>query len=103
MRLSQEELQNVRDHTDIVELISTYTKLHKVGSSYLGACPFHREVSQSLAVNKEAGLYHCFGLNDDGEPCGGGNVFSFVSRVEKISFHQAARKLAAIGHDKAEG
>ncbi len=82
-------VEEVRQATDIVDVISQYVRLQKRGKNYLGICPFHNEKTPSFTVNREKGLYHCFG-------CGvGGNVFTFLTQYEKISFGEALRQLAA--------
>lgn len=86
---SDSVVETVRQATDIVDVISQYVRLQKRGKNYLGLCPFHTEKTPSFTVNREKGLYHCFG-------CGvGGNVFTFVTQYEKISFGEALRQLAA--------
>ena len=62
--------------------------LRRVGSRYVGLCPFHNEKTPSFDVNREQGFFHCFG-------CGvGGNVFKFVELHERLSFPEAVRVLA---------
>ncbi len=82
-------VEEVRRATDIVDIISQYVRLQKRGKNYLGLCPFHTEKTPSFTVNREKGLYHCFG-------CGaGGNVFTFLTQHEKVSFGEALRQLAS--------
>ncbi len=86
---SDSVVESVRQATDIVDVISQYVRLQKRGKNYLGLCPFHTEKTPSFTVNREKGLYHCFG-------CGaGGNVFTFLTQHERISFGEALRQLAA--------
>ncbi|MCL4509937.1 MAG: DNA primase [Bacteroidetes bacterium] len=86
---SDSVVETVRQATDIVDIISQYVRLQKRGKNYLGLCPFHTEKTPSFTVNREKGLYHCFG-------CGvGGNVFTFLTQYERISFGEALRQLAA--------
>ncbi len=86
---SDSVVESVRQATDIVDIISQYVRLQKRGKNYLGLCPFHTEKTPSFTVNREKGLYHCFG-------CGaGGNVFTFLTQHDKISFGEALRQLAA--------
>ncbi|MCL5021460.1 MAG: DNA primase [Bacteroidetes bacterium] len=81
-------VEEVRRATDIVDVISQYVRLQKRGKNYLGLCPFHTEKTPSFNVNRERGLYYCFG-------CGaGGNVFTFLTQHDKISFGEALRRLA---------
>ncbi len=82
-------VEEVRRATDIVDVISQYVRLQKRGKNFLGLCPFHSEKTPSFTVNREKGLYHCFG-------CGvGGNVFTFLTQHDKISFGEALRQLAS--------
>src|ERR1700741_933907 len=88
-RIPDEVLSEIRARTSIVEVISAHIALRKAGRSYTGLCPFHNESTASFSVNEEGGFFHCFG-------CGaGGNAFSFLTRVEGISFPEAVRRLAA--------
>lgn len=88
MRYTDEIIEEVRDHTDIVELISGYVKLQKKGSSYFGLCPFHNEKTGSFSVSPHKQMYYCFG-------CGaGGNAYTFLMQYENYSFQEALQFLA---------
>ncbi len=88
MKIAEEKIQEIREATDIVELVSQYVTLKKKGKSFMGLCPFHTEKTPSFSVDPIRGFYHCFG-------CGaGGNVFTFIMQMERISFPEAARSLA---------
>lgn len=88
MYYSDEIIEEVRSRNDIVDVISTYVKLQKKGSSYFGLCPFHNERSPSFSVSRQKQMYYCFG-------CGaGGNVFTFLMEYENYSFVEAMRYLA---------
>jgi len=88
VRIPQEKVDQVRDATDIVDLIGAFVKLKKRGKNFVGLCPFHSEKTPSFNVSPERQMYHCFG-------CGvGGNVFTFVMEFEKVSFIEAVRSLA---------
>ncbi|MCJ7812013.1 DNA primase [bacterium] len=88
MKISDEKIEEVREATDIIDVISQYVTLKKKGKSFLGLCPFHTEKTPSFSVDPIRGFYHCFG-------CGaGGNVFSFVMQMERIAFPEAVRSLA---------
>ena len=81
-------IDEVRDRTDIVEVISQFVTLKKVGKNFKGLCPFHSEKTPSFTVSPEKRIYHCFG-------CGaGGNVFKFVIETQNISFIDAVRQFA---------
>ena len=88
MYYSDEIIEGVRSKNDIVDVISSYVKLQKKGSSYFGLCPFHNEKSPSFSVSREKQMYYCFG-------CGaGGNVFTFLMEYENYSFQEALKYLA---------
>lgn len=88
MYYSDELIEEVRSKNDIVDVISSYVKLQKKGSSYFGLCPFHNEKSPSFSVSRQKQMYYCFG-------CGaGGNVFTFLMEYENYSFLEALKYLA---------
>ena len=88
MRIPPEKIDEIRDATNIIDMISPYVRLKKRGKNYVGLCPFHSEKTPSFTVSAERQLYHCFG-------CGaGGNIFTFFMQQEKISFAEAVRFLA---------
>jgi DNA primase len=85
---SREVIEEVLSKTDIVDLVSSYVKLKRSGSSYMGLCPFHNEKSPSFSVSGQKQLYHCFG-------CGkGGNAITFVMEYENYTFLEAVEMLA---------
>jgi len=88
MRIPEEKIQEIREATDIHEVISQYVSLKKRGKSYLGLCPFHQEKTPSFSVDPVRGFYHCFG-------CGaGGNVFTFLMQIERRGFPEVLKDLA---------
>lgn len=88
LRLPQEFVDRLRSAVDLVEVVSAHSKLRKTGNSWKGLCPFHSERTPSFTVSPERQVFYCFG-------CGkGGNLFTFVMEVEKLSFVDAARMLA---------
>lgn len=87
-RIAGEVIEQVREATDIVALISEYVPLKKAGRRYRALCPFHTEKTPSFFVDPERQLYHCFGCQ------AGGNAFSFLMEHEKLSFIEAVRMLA---------
>ncbi|MBO4793058.1 MAG: DNA primase, partial [Deltaproteobacteria bacterium] len=77
------------ERADIVEVISSYVSLKRAGANYQGLCPFHAEKTPSFNVSPARQIFHCFG-------CGvGGNVFSFLMRLEGLSFGQAVKAVGA--------
>jgi len=82
-------LAEVRSAADIVEVVSEHTRLKKAGRSWKGLCPFHNERTPSFTVDREKGLYHCFG-------CGaGGDVIHFVRQIDRLDFPEAIEALAS--------
>ncbi|MCX6120047.1 MAG: DNA primase [Ignavibacteriales bacterium] len=89
MRISEDKIDEVRNAADIVEVIAAYVHLKKRGKNYLGLCPFHTEKTPSFTVSAEKQMYHCFG-------CGkGGNIFTFLMEMDKVSFVESVRSLAS--------
>ena len=87
-RYSDEIIEEVRQSNDIVDIISQYVHLKRSGRNYFGLCPFHNEKSPSFSVSPDKQIFHCFG-------CGvGGNVFTFLMKIEGISFVEAVQTLA---------
>lgn len=88
MGIVDEDIGRVRDATDIVQVITQYTQLKRVGRRFTGLCPFHGEKSPSFSVNGEEGLYYCFG-------CGvKGDAITFVREKEQLDFVGAVEWLA---------
>lgn len=86
--IPDDKVREVRERAPILEIISEYMSLRKSGANYQGLCPFHSEKTSSFNVNPARGIFHCFG-------CGaGGNVVTFVMRMEGLSFPQAVKLLA---------
>jgi DNA primase len=81
--------ETVKQQADIVRIVGDYIKLKKAGAqNYSGLCPFHNEKTPSFSVHATRQFYHCFG-------CGlSGDVFSFVQKIENITFPEAVRAIA---------
>src|SRR6266480_3793435 len=79
----------VKQQADIVRIVGDYVKLKKAGAqNYSGLCPFHSEKTPSFSVHATRQFYHCFG-------CGlSGDVFSFVQKIENVTFPEAVRTVA---------
>ena len=88
MYLSDDLIEEIRSRNDIVDVISSYVKLQKKGSSYFGLCPFHNEKSPSFSVSAGKQMFYCFGCGE------GGNVFSFLMKYDSLTFPEAAKVLA---------
>ena len=87
-RYSEEIIEEVRQNNDIVDIISQYVHLTRKGRNYFGLCPFHNEKSPSFSVSPDRQIFHCFG-------CGvGGNVYTFLMKIEGITFVEALEQLA---------
>lgn len=87
-RYSEEIINDVRQSNDIVDVISQYVHLKRSGRNFFGLCPFHNEKSPSFSVSPDKQIFHCFG-------CGvGGNVITFVSKIEGLNFVETVQMLA---------
>ncbi|HCV3554473.1 TPA: DNA primase [Staphylococcus aureus] len=87
MRIDQSIINEIKDKTDILDLISEYVKLEKRGRNYIGLCPFHDEKTPSFTVSEDKQICHCFGCKK------GGNVFQFTQEIKDISFVEAVKEL----------
>lgn len=91
-RLSQEKINEIRQSVDIVDVIGEYLPLEKKGRNYIALCPFHDDKHPSMSVSPDKQIFMCF-------VCGtGGNVFTFLQKYLKISYIEAVKKVAEIGH-----
>src|SRR5450631_591512 len=87
--ISQETIQQIVSRIDIIVIISSFIKLKKRGTNYIGLCPFHNEKTPSFTVSPSKEIYKCFG-------CGrSGNTISFLMEHEKYSYVESLRWLAA--------
>jgi DNA primase len=87
--MSDDFTQLVKGQADIVRIVSDYLKLRKSGAqNYTGLCPFHKEKTGSFSVNATHGYFYCFGCHEKGD------VFTFVMKMENISFPEAIRVVA---------
>jgi len=86
--IPQETIEQIRQASDIVQIIGDYLRLKKRGRNFIALCPFHTEKTPSFNVNPSKQIFHCFG-------CGkGGNVISFLIEHERMSYVDAIRHLA---------
>lgn len=88
MYYPEDLIEEIRQSSNIVEIIGEYIKLEKRGSTYFGLCPFHNEKTPSFSVTPRKQMYYCFGCGE------GGNVISFVMKYENFSFVESVRLLA---------
>ncbi len=83
-----EVIEEVKNSSDIYNIVSYYVNLKRRGNTYVGLCPFHSEKTPSFAVNPNKQIFHCFG-------CGvGGNVVTFIMKIENLGFKEAIEFLA---------
>jgi DNA primase len=86
--IPNEFVDEVRLRFDIVDIVSEYVQLKKSGRNYFGLCPFHSEKTPSFSVAQDKQIFHCFGCGE------GGNVFSFIMKMDGLAFPEAVRELA---------
>jgi len=86
--IPEEIITDIKNATNIVDVISEFVLLKKQGLNYIGLCPFHSEKTPSFTVSAEKQIFHCFGCS-----CGG-NVFNFLMKHQGLSFPEAVRQLA---------
>jgi len=82
-------IEEVKQKTDIVEIVGQYTKLTRAGKNLKGLCPFHSEKHGSFFIYPDEQRWHCFGACNEG-----GDVFSFIMKQQNIAFGDALRMLA---------
>ena len=86
--LNPQVIAQVRDATDLVEVVGDHVKLRKRGRKYEGLCPFHEEKTPSFSIDPDKGLYYCFGCHQ------GGDAINFIMQLERLSFPEAVERLA---------
>ena len=85
---SSDLIEEVISQNDIVDTVSEYVTLKKSGRNYMGLCPFHKEKSPSFCVSMDKQIFKCFGCSE------GGNVISFLMKIENLDFWDAVEVLA---------
>jgi DNA primase len=85
---TKESIERVKDSIDMVQLVGARSDLRRVGTRWVGLCPFHDERTPSFSVNAEHKLYHCFGCGESGDAIG------FVQATEALDFPAAVEMLA---------
>ncbi|RXJ89653.1 DNA primase [Arcobacter sp. CECT 8983] len=88
--ITKESIENLKNHLDVVDVISQFLELKKSGANFKACCPFHGEDTPSFVVSPQKQIYHCFG-------CGvGGDSIKFVMEYEKLSYPETLEKLASM-------
>ncbi len=88
--IRRSDIDDVRSRVNIVDVLGDYVTLKGAGvGSLKGLCPFHDERSPSFHVRPQVGRYHCFGCGEDGD------VFTFLQRMDHVSFSEAVERMAA--------
>ncbi|UTJ05828.1 DNA primase [Arcobacter roscoffensis] len=88
--IKKESIDNLKNHLDIVDVVSQSLELKKSGANFKACCPFHGEDTPSFVVSPSKQIYHCFG-------CGaGGDSIKFVMEYEKLSYPESLEKLASM-------
>jgi DNA primase len=88
MAYRREDIERVRDATDLVELVTEVTKVKRSGRSVMAVCPFHQEKTPSMSIDPARGLYHCFGCGKSGD------LFTFIQDTQALEFSDAVELLA---------
>ena len=91
-RITDEDIQKVRDASDIVAVFSERVPVKQRGRDFWCCCPFHNEKSPSCKIDPALQLWHCFGCGE------GGDVFAFIMKAEDLSFPEAVHRLAERAH-----
>ena len=90
VRIPEATVDDIRQNTDIVDIISQYLQLRKSGQNHFAHCPFHEDKTPSFSVNDQKQIFYCFS-------CGrGGNVFNFLREIEGLSYPEAIIKTAEL-------
>lgn len=85
--LDEHFIEEVVSSNNIVDIISSYVQLKKMGNNYKGLCPFHNEKTPSFVVNEDKQIFKCFGCGE------GGNAIGFLMKKENMTFTEALKNL----------
>ena len=89
-KLLREDIDEGRSRANIEEIVGQHVTLKSAGvGSLKGLCPFHDEKTPSFHVRPQAGFFHCFGCGE------GGDVITFVEKINHLTFAEAVEQLAA--------
>jgi DNA primase len=91
-RINEDDIRTLRERADIAAVIGDYTSLRRAGGRLKGLCPFHEERTPSFTVDPANNLFHCFGCDE------GGDVISFLQKVEALTFPEAVERLARLSN-----
>ncbi len=86
--MAKDQIQEIKEKTDIVDFISRYITLEKAGKNYKSLCPFHDEKTPSFMVSPDLQIYKCFGCGKSGD------VYNFLMEMEGVEFGEALKTLA---------
>ena len=86
--IPQDQIEQVKESSDIVSVISEHVSLKASGTNFKGLCPFHSEKTPSFMVSGDKQIFHCFGCSV------GGNVFTFLMKFQGLSFIETVEQLA---------
>lgn len=85
---SRDAIEEIRLRVNVLDVISEYVTLKRAGKSCKGLCPFHSEKTPSFTVREEFQTWHCFGCGEHGD------VFTFLMKIENLTFAEALERLA---------
>jgi len=88
VRYSDELISQVRESSDIVDIVSQYVNLKRSGRNFFGVCPFHKEKTPSFSVSPDRQIFHCFGC------AVGGDAIHFLMKIENMDFKETLETLA---------
>ncbi len=88
MAYPREDIERIRERTDLAELAAEVTKVKRSGRSVMAVCPFHQEKTPSLSIDAARGLFHCFGCGKSGD------IFGWVQETQSLDFREAVELLA---------
>jgi len=83
-----DQIDEIKAKIDIVDLISEYIRVKQAGTNWRALCPFHNEKTPSFMISRDKQIWHCFGCGE------GGDIFSFIQKIEGLEFAEALRLLA---------